>query len=44
MAKEIQSQVQSLFKQNGFEEIGRRKNYYASLGEDALNMVLHIEG
>ena len=32
-----------LYRKNGFEEIGRRKNYYASLGEDALNMVLHIE-
>ena len=34
--------AQSLYKGMGFEEIGRRKHYYAATGEDAIIMARRI--
>lgn len=34
--------AQALYRQFGFEEVGRRKGYYADSGEDALIMTLSL--
>ncbi len=34
----------SLYEKNGFRTVGRRKNYYAEIHEDALLMTLDFQG
>ena len=36
--------AQNLYRQYGFEEVGRRKHYYRDNGEDALLMTARLEG
>jgi len=36
--------AQNLYRQYGFEEVGRRKHYYRDNGEDALLLTARLEG
>ena len=40
--REGNDSARHLYRKCGFTDIGRRKNYYASLGEDALTMMINI--
>ena len=40
--REGNDSARHLYRKCGFTDIGRRKNYYASLGEDALTMMVEI--